>query len=675
MSSEGSILPQGAGYGVVIGMGLFFSALMVGITKLQTRYTSHKTSSAEEFNSASRSVPPGLIAAGIVSAWTWAATLLQSSATAYKFGISGPWWYASGAGVQVLLFAMIASKLKQHAPYCHTYLEIIKVRWGKVAHLTFLFFGLATNIIVSTMLILGGSATVADLTGMSTVAACFLIPMGVCIYVLTGGMRATLIADYSHTLVLYCILISFALVAYATSDIIGSPKKMWEMLHTAAANNPISGNAQGSYLTMRSKSGLIFGVLNLVGNFGTVFNDQAYWQRAIASDPKTSVKAFLWGGIAWIGIPLGIATSLGLSAVALAHADTPLITLTSAEVGAGLPAVKAASALMGTSGATAMLILLFLAVTSAASAEQIAVSSLLTYDIYGTYINPDPTDKQILWVSHLCIICYAVFMGAIATAFNYIGISMGYLYELMGTIIGCAVVPIAMCITWKKCNGTGAIVGSILGFIAGVAGWLGITSSLNDGVINVETTFGDYEMLTGNLLSIGVGGIITVAWSLVRPCDFDWDITRRINCKEDFTLTTESSTPPVQPNYDGEKDGINAEYQGKDEQGLAPEAMPVDMEEQRNDMMENDRQLEKAFKFASYAAITLTAILIIIIPLPLFFSSHVYPVGGFTAWVIVSLIWLFLGLFMVGIYPMFEARKGLLKVFRGIMADITRKGR
>lgn len=46
------------------------------------------------------SVPPGLIAAGIVSAWTWAATLLQSSATAYKFGISGPWWYASGACIQ-----------------------------------------------------------------------------------------------------------------------------------------------------------------------------------------------------------------------------------------------------------------------------------------------------------------------------------------------------------------------------------------------------------------------------------------------------------------------------------------------------------------------------------------------------------------------------------------------
>ncbi|WVO25148.1 uncharacterized protein IAS62_006537 [Cryptococcus decagattii] len=668
-------LPQGAGYGVVIGMGLFFSLLMVGIAKLQTRYTSHKTSSAEEFNSASRSVPPGLIAAGIVSAWTWAATLLQSSATAYKFGISGPWWYASGAAIQVLLFAMISSKLKQHAPFCHTYLEIIKARWGRVAHLVFLFFALATNIIVSTMLILGGSATVTDLTGMNTVAACFLIPLGVSIYVLTGGMRATLIADYSHTLVLYCILISFALVAYATSPIIGSPSKMWELLNYAAEVNPISGNAQGSYLTMRSKSGLIFGVLNIVGNFGTVFNDQAYWQRAIASDPKTSVKAFLWGGIAWFGIPLGIATSLGLSAVALAHGtSTPIITLTADEISAGLPAVKAASALMGQSGAIAMLILLFLAVTSACSAEQIAVSSILTYDIFATYIHPNPSEKQILWLSHICIFGYALFMGAIATAFNYIGVSMGYLYELMGCIIGSAVVPIALCITWRKCSGTGACVGAVLGLCAGVAGWLGITSTLNDGVINVTTTFGDYEMLTGNLLSIGVGGIITVAWSYIRPANFDWDITRSINNKEDFTLTENNEPSAEPPADDSEKEKLDNWGEGF-QGGVAPmrNTTHTTVEAQPTDMMKENKELQKAFRFAAIAALSLVVILIFVIPLPLFFTSHVYPVEGFTAWVCISLIWLFVGLGMVGIYPIWEARKGLMKVGKGIMTDVTRQ--
>lgn len=56
--------------------------------------------------------------------------------------------------------------------------------------------------------------------------------------------------------------------------------------------------------------------------------------------------------------------------------------LTAADVSAGLPAPAAAAALLHKSGAAAMLVLLFLAVTSATSAELIAVSSIMTYDVY-----------------------------------------------------------------------------------------------------------------------------------------------------------------------------------------------------------------------------------------------------------------------------------------------------
>ena len=58
----------------------------------QNRYTRFSTRTSEEFNTASRSVKPGLIASGIVSAWTWAATLLQSSTVAYEYGVAGPFW-------------------------------------------------------------------------------------------------------------------------------------------------------------------------------------------------------------------------------------------------------------------------------------------------------------------------------------------------------------------------------------------------------------------------------------------------------------------------------------------------------------------------------------------------------------------------------------------------------
>lgn len=32
--------------------------------------------------------------------WTWAATILQSSNVAWEYGVSGPFWYASGATIQ-----------------------------------------------------------------------------------------------------------------------------------------------------------------------------------------------------------------------------------------------------------------------------------------------------------------------------------------------------------------------------------------------------------------------------------------------------------------------------------------------------------------------------------------------------------------------------------------------
>lgn len=166
-------------------------------------------------------------------------------------------------------------------------------------------------------------------------------------------MRATLFADWSHTAILYILLLLFAFSAYCTSDKIGSPSRMYELLQASALSHPVEGNAGGSYLTLRSTSGLIFGVLNLAGNFSTVFADQGYFQRAIASEPQTAVKAYLIGGLCWFSIPFCLSTCLGLSARALN------VTITAAEVTAGLPAPKAAAALLGSGGAGAMLLLLF----------------------------------------------------------------------------------------------------------------------------------------------------------------------------------------------------------------------------------------------------------------------------------------------------------------------------
>ena len=71
------------------------------------------TVTSEEFSTAGRSIKIGLLASSVVSAWTWAATLLQSSSVAYDYGVSGPYWYAAGATIQVLLFAILAVQVNE----------------------------------------------------------------------------------------------------------------------------------------------------------------------------------------------------------------------------------------------------------------------------------------------------------------------------------------------------------------------------------------------------------------------------------------------------------------------------------------------------------------------------------------------------------------------------------
>lgn len=155
----------------------------LAITYLQNRYTSNDTKQAEEFNTASRSVKPGLIAAGIVSSWTWSATLLTSSTFTYSYGICGPMWYEAMGTWQILLFALIAIKIKANAPGAYTFPEIVLSRHGRVAHVIYLFFGWATNMLVGSCLVLGGSQVVGSLSGVNVYAACFLIPLVVAAYV------------------------------------------------------------------------------------------------------------------------------------------------------------------------------------------------------------------------------------------------------------------------------------------------------------------------------------------------------------------------------------------------------------------------------------------------------------------------------------------------------------
>lgn len=137
------------------------------------------------------------------------------------------------------------------------------------------------------------------------------------LYTASGGLQATFLASYIHTVIIFAVLITMIFIVYIkvySSDTIYQFLDMtvkYNETECAAiysndqgsfyeqgkfACGPVSGNNSGSYLTMLSADGLMFGIINIVGNFGTVFVDQSYWQSAIAARPSSAAKGYLLGG-------------------------------------------------------------------------------------------------------------------------------------------------------------------------------------------------------------------------------------------------------------------------------------------------------------------------------------------------------------------------------------------
>ncbi|AJM92607.1 MULTISPECIES: sodium:solute symporter family protein [Nitrosopumilus] len=614
----GEALPEWIGWAIVVGLGAVFAVIISIEVKIEERYLGVNQTS-EMFNTAGRTIKTGLTAAAIVSAWTWAATLLQSSTVAYQYGISGPFWYAAGASIQVLLFGILAIELKRKAPNAHTFLEIIRARFGDGSHKVFLVFALMTNMIVTAMLLLGGSAVVNGLTGMDISLAAFLIPVGVMIYTLVGGLKATFVADYMHTIIIFVVILTFVAAVYFNTDITGGVEGMYEKLVAAADLRPIEGNAAGAFLTMASIGGLMFGIINIVGNFGTVFVDQAYWQRAIAAKPSSTVKGFLLGGACWFAIPFTLATTMGLTAVALD------VDLTPAQVQLGLVVPAAATALMGEVGAIMVLTMLFMAVTSAGSAELIAVSSLITYDIYRTYKNPNASGKQLVKVSRITIVGFGLGMGGLAVILLHMGLSLGFVYLAMGIIIGAAVIPIALTILWRRTNRVAATLGAIIGLMVAVTTWVSVAASLPEfgGEINLASLGHNYSMLFGNIAGILTGGAITIFGSLAAKTEFDW-----ADLKKKITLVELS-------------------------------------EAESAEITENEETLKKAFKFSLTGGGIMTLVLIIAWPMPLIAAGVVFDIMAYSIWVGISVIWVSIASFFIIFLPIIEARKGIAQVFSG----------
>jgi Na+/proline symporter len=324
----------------------------------------------------------------------------------------------------------------------------------------------------------------------------------------------------------------------------------------------------------------------------------------------------------WFSIPFTLATTMGLTAVALG------VSLTPEQVQLGLTVPAAASVMMGEVGAIMVLVMLFMAVTSAGSAELIAVSSLITYDVYRTYSNPAATGKQLLKVSRTVIVIFGLGMGVLAGILLGMGLSLGFVYLAMGILIGSAVIPIALTITWSKTTRAGAVAGALIGVMLSLATWTMVAASEANGVVDIASLGGAFPMLYGNVVAILSSGLICVVISLAQNKKYDWST---LNPK--MQIVEADMTESVKANI---------------AQAAADEAT-----------------LKKAYHFSLKGGGILTIICVVVWPLPLYFSGYVFDIGFYGFWVSIAIVWVSIAAFTIICMPIVEARHGFAKVLSG----------
>lgn len=132
-----------------------------------------------------------------------------------------------------------------------------------------------------------------------------------------------------------------------------------------------------------------------------------------------------------------------------------------------------------------------MAVTSTFSSELIAVSSICTYDVYQTYINPGATGKQLIRISQSAVVMFALCLAGFSTGLFYAGISMGYLYLMMGVIISAAVLPASLTLLWSGMSWAAATFSPVLGLACSLTAWL-VTARVKFGGVSIDTTFEKY---------------------------------------------------------------------------------------------------------------------------------------------------------------------------------------
>ncbi|XP_062591890.1 uncharacterized protein LOC134253383 isoform X3 [Saccostrea cucullata] len=490
-------------------------------------------------------------------------------------------FYVIGMSLVMVVFPIITIHFKTKAPGAKTYPQIVYARFGKSAHIVYCCIALLTNAVTLTAMILTGTYTLEGIVPeMSSELTVLLLVFLFGSYCFIGGLGAAFYISYFNTCIMFVALVIFTsmfIFPNSNADHRNSTDISVMYESVKCVKGP-SSNAKESFLTFRSFSGVVYGIVVFFMVLALNCCDQAMWQSRIATKPQQGVTGFFIACFLYLGIPISLSLPAFLSYVSMSYQNGSYL-LSPLDTNNGFLTPLVMEDTLGRPGEYLLIMIVFMALMATGSGEIMAISSILVYDLYKVYVCPFretyspfscplcgnlkyareggtcscipatecPSCQDDVNLSRSnaplyklkykcplhgeyrhyedmlkdykswCIIWISLCLVPFGILMTSLKLNVNWVTFVMETLLTPFISPLILTFTWSKCTSKGVISGVISGSLASVAALLLVAeTSYDKGLSDFFTnTSADYSLFASCISGLLISTLITVGVSMV----------------------------------------------------------------------------------------------------------------------------------------------------------------
>lgn len=503
-----------------------------------------KQENADGFMTAGNKLGFGVSAASMTATWIWASSMYASATSGYTYGISGPIHYGLWGALMILFIYPFGQRIRKVAPKAHTLAEVMYARHGRSSQLMLAGSNIVGSLISLMSNFLAGGLLIALLSPFNFIQGVFIVALGVLLYTLWSGFRASVLTDFVQLIgMLGAVAVLVPFIFFAA----GFPAAFESGAGNLTAEQ---GNFFSSVAFFEQGAPYIAAVLAYaIGN-------QTIAQRLFAVREDLIKPTFITATVGYGATVIGVGM---LGVLALYLGIEPM----DGDVNNLIPQM-AASYLPGILLAV-FFVMIIGALSSTADSDLAALSSIVMTDVYGQAVagkaNANP--RRMLLIGRVTMIVAT----AAAISLASLQLSILDLLVFVGALWGALVFPVIASFYWGKVTNkafTVSVLVALAAFLPVRFSWVpmdgmfGIFSDIvavvGIGVVLGLMTFGffglkvaqivgglaivlsapfaigflhDYPTLSGSLVAYAVSTVVCFAMSVNQRETFDFELIKQ----------------------------------------------------------------------------------------------------------------------------------------------------